>query len=97
MTSLNVGHMKTPSIIPSGYADESDPKDAPIGREKCSPNAGWMGDAMVKPSRFRNDASRMAGTERSPICLAMKDVLKLDGCSLADSVDDCFNEVERRL
>ena len=38
--SLNVGQTKTPSSIPRGYADESDPKDAPMGNEKCFPSAG---------------------------------------------------------
>ena len=75
MTSLNVGHMNTPNIIPRGYAEESEPKDAPMGSEKCSPNAGWIGDAIVNPSRFRKEASRTAGTDRSPKCLVMNDCL----------------------
>ena len=57
--------MNTPNIIPSGYADEREPNDAPSGSEKCSPKAGWMGDAIVKPKRFRKDARRTAGIERS--------------------------------
>jgi hypothetical protein len=48
-TSLNVGHSNIPSIIPRGYADEREPNDAPIGREKCFPRAGCMGDVIVIP------------------------------------------------
>ena len=36
-----------------------------MGRWKCSPNAGWMGDAIVNPSRFRKEASSTAGTDKS--------------------------------
>ena len=63
--SLSVGHRKTPKNIPSGYADDRDPKDAPRGKLKCCPNAGWMGDAIVKPSRFRKEAINIAGMDRS--------------------------------
>jgi hypothetical protein len=69
--------MNTPNIIPSGYAEESEPKDAPIGNEKCSPSAGWIGEAIVNPKRFRNDANSTAGTDRSPIRLD-NDCLTLD-------------------
>lgn len=64
-TSLSVGHRNTPRSIPRGYAEESEPKEAPRGREKCLPSAGWMGEAIVKPRRLRKAARRTAGTERS--------------------------------
>lgn len=64
-TSLSVGQRKTPNIIPSGYADDSDPNEAPSGRPKCLPSDGCMGEVMVNPRRFRNEAKRTAGTERS--------------------------------
>jgi hypothetical protein len=33
-TSLRDGQSRIPNIIPRGYAEEREPKDAPIGREK---------------------------------------------------------------
>lgn len=63
--SDNVGHRKTPANIPSGYALDNEPNDAPNGKLKCDPNAGWIGDAIVKPSRFRKEANSIAGIDKS--------------------------------
>ena len=32
---------------------------------KCNPKAGWMGDAIVNPSRFRKEAKSIAGIDKS--------------------------------
>lgn len=63
--SLTAGQSTIPHSIPSGYAEESDPRLAPTGRSKCFPSTGWMGEVMVKPRRLRKDASSTAGTDRS--------------------------------
>ncbi len=46
-----------------------------MGKEKCFPSAGCMGEAIVKPSRLRKEASRTAGTERSFLNIFENDVL----------------------
>lgn len=63
-----------------------------MGKQKCSPNAGWIGEVIVNPNRFRKDASRTAGTERSPRYFVMNLDLEWDGRSSHDSMD-CFNDV----
>ena len=63
--SDKVGQRKTPANIPSGYALDNEPNDAPNGKLKCDPNAGWIGDAIVNPSRFRNEAKSIAGIDKS--------------------------------
>ena len=56
--------MNNPNSIPSGYAEVSDPKDAPVGREKCWPMVGVRGDVMVNPRRLSVVAVRIARMER---------------------------------
>ena len=51
MRSESCGHKNKPNIIPRGYADVSDPKDAPMVRPKCSPRAGVMGPATTPCGR----------------------------------------------
>ena len=63
--SDNVGQRNTPANIPNGYALDNEPNDAPNGKLKCDPNAGWMGDAIVNPSRFRKEANSIAGIDKS--------------------------------
>ena len=45
---------------------------------KCDPNAGWMGDAIVKPSRLRNEANSIAAIDKS----------------LLDSLDSMFDSLD---
>jgi len=78
--SDNVGQRKTPANIPNGYALDNEPNDAPNGKLKCDPNAGWMGDAIVNPSRFRKDANSIAGIDKS--------LLESLDSMLFDSLDD---------
>jgi len=47
---------------------------------KCEPNAGWMGDAIVNPSRFRKEAKSIAGIDKS--------LLESLDSMLFDSLDD---------
>ena len=104
ITSLNVGHRITPSIMPRGYAEDNDPKDAPSGSSKCFPRAGCIGEAIVKPRRLRNEARSTAGTERSlPLIMFDNNNRKRDAgcfvsffvhesCAVAsyNIVDDCL-------
>jgi hypothetical protein len=59
MTSLILGHVKSPMSIPAGYAEVSDPNDAPVGRPKCFPSVGFRGDVSVNPRRLRLVAARI--------------------------------------
>ena len=76
--SDNVGHKKTPANIPSGYALDNEPNDAPRGKLKCDPNAGWIGDAIVNPNRFRKEANSIADIDKS----------------LLDSLDSMFDSLD---
>ena len=59
MKSDNRGHVNNPNNMPNGYADVKDPKDAPVGSEKCFPSVGVRGDVMVNPSRLSVVAVRI--------------------------------------
>mmetsp|Transcript_17990 Transcript_17990/g.20799 ORF Transcript_17990/g.20799 Transcript_17990/m.20799 type:complete len:138 (-) Transcript_17990:530-943(-) len=60
ITSDSFGHVNNPNNIPSGYALVSDPNDAPVGKLKCVPNEGVSGDVIVKPSKLRVVAVKIA-------------------------------------
>ena len=65
--SESVGQRKRPKSIPIGYADVSQPSDAPTSRPKCAPERPRRDRAghHVKPRRLRKAARRTANTERS--------------------------------
>ncbi len=55
----------------------SEPKDAPVGREKCVPIVGVRGDVIVKPRRLRVVAVRIANIDFWILALALAFVLIL--------------------
>ena len=87
--SDKVGQRKTPANIPSGYALDNEPNDAPNGKLKCDPNAGWIGDAIVNPNRFRKEAKSIAGIDKSLLdsLVSMVDSLVDDDVVSLSSLD----------
>jgi len=48
------GQRKSAPNWPNGYADESEPNEAPMLSPKCARSATLIGNVIVKPRRLRN-------------------------------------------
>ena len=57
------GQRKRAPKVPSGYADDSEPNEAPICNSKCSRSATLTGKVSVKPRRLRKVERRTEATE----------------------------------